>query len=99
MSPQPPSTPSASEVGMRRDTLPVFASSIALVLIACTDNPPPSSPNRSAIPIRSSTVVSNEEQLDVPLAGLTAAELDRFNRGRAVFARVFTTSNGLGPSF
>jgi len=83
---------------MRRDTLPVFASSIAVLLIACTDNPPPSSPNRSPTSVRSSTNVS-DEQLDVPLAGLTAAELDRFNRGRVVFSRVFTSANGLGPSF
>lgn len=84
---------------MRRDTLPVFASSFALLLIACTDSPSPSSPNRSPTAVRSNTIVSGEEQLDVPLAGLTAAELDRFNRGRAVFSRVFTSANGLGPSF
>jgi CxxC motif-containing protein (DUF1111 family) len=84
---------------MRRDTLPVFASSIALVLIACTDSPPPSAPNRSARSARTSTLSPNESPLDVPIAGLTDAELDRFNRGRAVFARVFNSANGLGPSF
>jgi CxxC motif-containing protein (DUF1111 family) len=30
---------------------------------------------------------------------LTAAELDRFNRGRAVFTRQFVDATGLGPSF
>ena len=41
----------------------------------------------------------DEVRLDVPLAGLTRAQLDRFNRGRDVFARVFTDETGLGPSF
>ncbi len=34
-----------------------------------------------------------------PLRGLTAEELDRFNRGKAVFERVFTPETGLGPLF
>lgn len=34
-----------------------------------------------------------------PLDGLTAAELERFALGRAVFERVFTDSTGLGPLF
>ena len=34
-----------------------------------------------------------------PLPGLTAAELDRFQRGEALFARVFTPEEGLGPLF
>lgn len=34
-----------------------------------------------------------------PLPGLTAAELDRFERGREVFERVFTPETGLGPLF
>jgi CxxC motif-containing protein (DUF1111 family) len=34
-----------------------------------------------------------------PLAGLTPEELDRFERGRAVFQRVFTPEDGLGPLF
>jgi len=44
-------------------------------------------------------VVSDEPQLDVPLPGLTAEQLDRFNRGRLVFSRVFDAQSGLGPSF
>ena len=34
-----------------------------------------------------------------PLRGLTAQELDRFERGRAVFERAFTPETGLGPTF
>jgi len=34
-----------------------------------------------------------------PLAGLTTEERDRFERGRAVFGRVFTPETGLGPLF
>lgn len=34
-----------------------------------------------------------------PLAGLTPAELERFELGRAVFQHVFTDSTGLGPLF
>jgi CxxC motif-containing protein (DUF1111 family) len=32
-----------------------------------------------------------------PRDGLTAAQLDRFHRGKAVFERVFTPATGLGP--
>jgi CxxC motif-containing protein (DUF1111 family) len=34
-----------------------------------------------------------------PIAGLTQAELDAFNRGRVVFERMFTPSEGLGPFY
>ena len=34
-----------------------------------------------------------------PLRGLTAEELDRFNRGKEVFERAFTPETGLGPLF
>jgi CxxC motif-containing protein (DUF1111 family) len=34
-----------------------------------------------------------------PKDGLTPAELDRFQRGKAVFERVFTPATGLGPLF
>jgi len=34
-----------------------------------------------------------------PIAGLTAQQLDRFRRGRAVFDSVFTPESGLGPLF
>ena len=34
-----------------------------------------------------------------PLTGLSAAERDRFERGRAVFDSVFTPETGLGPPF
>ncbi len=34
-----------------------------------------------------------------PLRGLTAQELDRFERGREVFERTFTPETGLGPTF
>ncbi|HEY3279855.1 MAG TPA: di-heme oxidoredictase family protein [Gemmatimonadales bacterium] len=38
-------------------------------------------------------------QPGAPLNGLSAAERDRFERGRAVFDSVFTPETGLGPSF
>jgi len=34
-----------------------------------------------------------------PLPGLTAAELQRFEKGREIFERVFTPATGLGPLF
>ena len=34
-----------------------------------------------------------------PISGLTAEQLDRFRRGRAVFDSVFTPESGLGPLF
>jgi len=34
-----------------------------------------------------------------PIAGLTAEQLGRFRRGRAVFDSVFTPQAGLGPLF
>ena len=34
-----------------------------------------------------------------PIAGLTPEQLDAFERGRAVFERVFTPESGLGPLF
>jgi CxxC motif-containing protein (DUF1111 family) len=34
-----------------------------------------------------------------PIAGLSAEQLDRFRRGRAVFDSVFTPESGLGPLF
>jgi CxxC motif-containing protein (DUF1111 family) len=85
---------------MRRATLPTVASFLALALVACTDTAPlpPSSPQQPASRT-ASLDEADEEQLDVPLAGLTAAELDRFNRGRAVFSRQFVDLTGLGPSF
>jgi CxxC motif-containing protein (DUF1111 family) len=82
---------------MRRATTSTVASFLALVLVACTDTSAPSSPTPP--PQRTAALEEAEEQLDLPLAGLTAAELDRFNRGRAVFSRVFTDADGLGPSF
>ena len=38
-------------------------------------------------------------QLDVPLPGLTAAELAAFNVGKAAFEHEFTASEGLGPLY
>jgi len=85
---------------MQRATISSVASFLALALAACTDTPPPSSPNRPPPSARATLADGDDDvQLDVPLAGLTAAELDRFNRGRVVFSRVFTEAEGLGPSF
>ena len=38
-------------------------------------------------------------KLGEPLQGLTPEQLDRFERGRVVFERVFTPAEGLGPLF
>ena len=84
---------------MQRATISTVASFFALALVACNDTAPPSSPNRPPPAARATLADGDDVQLDVPLAGLTAAELDRFNRGRAVFSRVFTDAQGLGPSF
>ena len=40
-----------------------------------------------------------QPQLGDPLPGLSAAERERFDRGRAVFDSVFTPATGLGPLF
>src|SRR5262245_52400189 len=83
---------------MHREILVVLPSAIALTLAACIDqSPTPPSARPTATARRSES--AEEERLDVPLAGLTPAELDRFNRGREVFTRVFTDATGLGPSF
>jgi len=85
---------------MRRETLLSLASVVGIALAACTDRSivPPSSPVRPPTEARR-TEATDDEQFDVPIAGLTKAQLDRFNRGRDVFARVFTDATGLGPSF
>jgi CxxC motif-containing protein (DUF1111 family) len=46
--------------------------------------------------VRSCTPVPNPGD---PIDGLTRAELARFERGRAAFARVFSPQTGLGPLF
>src|SRR5262245_36333816 len=86
---------------MRRESHLAAAGTMALVFSACTLDQPPSAPRSSVVAQGSSREVSSDddEQLDVPLSGLTAEQLDRFNRGRAVFSRVFTDASGLGPSF
>src|SRR5215212_5704123 len=82
---------------MRRSTLSLMASPILAIIFACSENPPPAAPNVATGP----PALTDEEevQLDVPLNGLTQAQLARFNQGRAVFTRVFTDETGLGPSF
>jgi CxxC motif-containing protein (DUF1111 family) len=85
---------------MRRESLLAAAGSIVLTLAACSLDAPPSGP-RTVIATRGAhaDLSSDDEQLDVPLSGLTSDQLDRFTRGRAVFSRVFSDANGLGPSF
>jgi CxxC motif-containing protein (DUF1111 family) len=85
---------------MRREPHLAVAGTIALIVSACTLDQPPSAPRNAVVAQGSSrNVASGDEQLDVPLPGLTPDQLDRFNRGRAVFSRVFTDASGLGPSF
>lgn len=38
-------------------------------------------------------------RLGQPIAGLTPAQLAQFDRGRAVFSRLFNPRTGLGPLF
>jgi len=87
---------------MRREPLLAAAGSIALTLTlaACSIDATPSAP-RTVLATGGANrdVSSGDQQLDLPLSGLTSDQLDRFNRGRAVFSRVFTDANGLGPSF
>jgi CxxC motif-containing protein (DUF1111 family) len=86
---------------MRCDCLlSLTAGALAVALTACSEAPTP--PIASSIrPVGSAVHETDpdEPQLDVPLAGLTTAQLDRFNRGRTVFSRVFDAQSGLGPSF
>jgi CxxC motif-containing protein (DUF1111 family) len=42
---------------------------------------------------------SLQPKMGAPLAGLTAAQLQRFSAGRTDFTHVFTNSEGLGPIF
>ena len=85
---------------MRREPYLAVAGSIALTLAACSLDAPTSTPPRTiAAGAAGRHDLSGDEQLDVPLPGLTSDQLDRFNRGRAVFSRVFTDASGLGPSF
>jgi CxxC motif-containing protein (DUF1111 family) len=85
---------------MRCDcVLRVSAGALALALIACRDAPTPPTASLlrpAAQPVRET---DSDPRLDVPLPGLTPAQLDRFNRGRLVFARLFDAPSGLGPSF
>lgn len=85
---------------MRRDTL-LLSSAIAFTIAACADqSPTPPTALSPSVQTQSEALLSEpDERLDVPLAGLTMAQLDRFNRGRDVFARIFTDETGLGPSF
>jgi CxxC motif-containing protein (DUF1111 family) len=77
----------------------LLSSAIALTLAACTDRSPTPPSSSALTPTEARRSEADEEQLDVPLAGLTLAQLDRFNRGRDVFTRIFTDRTGLGPSF
>ena len=43
--------------------------------------------------------VPDAEQIGDPVPGLTSDELARFDAGRALFDRVFTTDQGVGPLF
>ena len=85
---------------MHCDYLRISAGALALAIVACTEsNPPPTAALQRPAPAGHASAEDDEVALDVPLAGLTAAQLDRFNRGRVVFSRVFDAQSGLGPSF
>jgi CxxC motif-containing protein (DUF1111 family) len=84
---------------MRREPLLAAAGLIALTVAGCTDDAPPSEPRAAIVAHSRHDLSADDQQLDVPLSGLSSDQLDRFNRGRAVFSRVFTAASGLGPSF
>ena len=84
---------------MQRDFLRIAAGAFALAIVACSETSPPTAPLRHPGPSARASADNDDVTLDVPLAGLTAAQLDRFNRGRIVFSRVFDAQSGLGPSF
>jgi len=84
---------------MHRDFLRIAAGAFALAIVACSETSPPTAPLRHPGPSARASADNDDVTLDVPLAGLTAAQLDRFNRGRIVFSRVFDAQSGLGPSF
>lgn len=77
--------------------------SLALLLGACgsSSDPlaaapgPPDSPAPPDPPDPPPSAVA----LGDPIAGLTTAELEAFERGRALFSRRFTPSDGLGPRY
>jgi hypothetical protein len=73
---------------MQRATISTVASFRAS-LSPPAPTPPPSFPIDHRRRTHHAAADDDDVQLDVP-AGLTAAELDRFNRGRAAFSRVFT---------
>jgi CxxC motif-containing protein (DUF1111 family) len=78
----------------------ISAGALALAIVACSESSaPPTATLRHPAPAARASADVDEAALDVPLAGLTAAQLDRFNRGRVVFSRVFDAQSGLGPSF
>jgi CxxC motif-containing protein (DUF1111 family) len=68
-------------------------------LAACSDTPLPPAPRQTLLRPSGAVREEGEVALDVPLSGLSAAELARFNQGRAVFQRVFSQVDGLGPLF
>jgi len=85
---------------MRCDYLHITVGVLAIAITACSESsvPPTASLKRVPAPAVHATADDDEPALDVPLAGLTADQLDRFNRGRAIFSRVFDAQGGLGPS-
>jgi CxxC motif-containing protein (DUF1111 family) len=85
---------------MRCDFLRISAGALVLAIVACSEsNPPPTAALQRPAPAGHASAEDDEVALDVPLTGLTPAQLDRFNRGRVVFSRVFDAQSGLGPSF
>jgi CxxC motif-containing protein (DUF1111 family) len=78
----------------------------ALLASACreADEEPSSSQPAAAAPAPTPSLSESPrhlaaEHLGDPIPGLTQAELDAFERGRVIFERRFTPSDGLGPLY
>jgi CxxC motif-containing protein (DUF1111 family) len=82
-----------------RATLTFAALPTLVIFAACTERPTTDTPLGPNTLLPQVVAAAGESDLTQPLSGLTAAELSRFNQGRAVFERVFDSSTGLGPLF
>jgi CxxC motif-containing protein (DUF1111 family) len=74
----------------------LLAWTLALPLLALSSACNDGTTSSSEIPI---VQVPSRPPLGGPIAGLTASELTAFERGRAIFEKRFTPSEGLGPLY
>jgi CxxC motif-containing protein (DUF1111 family) len=85
-----------------RDVTKVSLLAIGFVLIAaCGDERAAGTapPSRDVPGVQLSRAAAEPQPADVPLDGLTPAELERFEEGEEIFDKPFTPEMGLGPLF